>query len=423
MPDTAAELERATADIPLTHDAHEILDRATRIASERGVDQTAPGDVLKAVLELPNSLADRELQALGFDPDAIGARIQPNGSGAGTLSLRQLLVNANREAQVLGHYQVDSIHLLLAMMYSDSPTTAVPLQEAGLTLYDLRSHLQTGSKAGVPSYRDPTAPDRALRRRPWPSLRGVVSISPIFLGIAGLTAISGALLWTDLLPRYTTGLTILFVMAGFVASVCVHEFGHALVAYLGGDRSVVAAGYLSLNPLRYANVVYSLVLPLVFLLLRGIPLPGAAVYINHSALRTRAWSSAVSLAGPFGTLLCAALAAAPFLVSSNHAWMVDHAGFFGALAFLGFVLAFVLVLKLLTIPGLDGFGVLRPWLPYSLQFAANRLGANAIFLVFIVLWFVPGASAIFYSVVLHLTALGHIDPYLIATGQFHMRLY
>src|SRR5437879_7278486 len=253
MPDAAAELERASADIPLTRDAREILDRAAKVASTRGSLNIAPADVFNATLQLPGNLADTELQALGFDPKSIAPLIEANGAGAAGLPLRQLLVNANREAQVLGHYHVDSIHLLLAMLYSDSPSTSGPLQKAGLTLYDVRLHLQTGSRAGVPSYRDPTRPDTALRKRPWPSLRGVLGISPVFVVIVGATAATGALLWTNLLPRYVALLTILFVVGGWITSLCIHEFGHAFVAYLGGDRSVAGAGYLTLNPLRYPN--------------------------------------------------------------------------------------------------------------------------------------------------------------------------
>src|SRR5438045_8561929 len=105
---------------------------------------------------------------MGFDPQAIAPLIQSNGAEANALSLRQLLVNANREAQVLGHYQVDSIHLLLAMLYSDSPSTSAPLQKAGLTLYDLRRHLQAGIRPAVPSDRDTSRHDAALGRLPWP---------------------------------------------------------------------------------------------------------------------------------------------------------------------------------------------------------------------------------------------------------------
>lgn len=405
MPD-AAELQRASADIPLTHDARAILQRASRIAEQRGESQTSGADVLQATLEDKRSLAAREVHSLGLDLGSIDARSNPDG----TVSLRQLVVNANREAEVLGHYRVDSIHLLLAMLYADSPSTALPLQQAGLTLYKLRSHLQASA-----------TPDSALRRRPWPTLRGVFGVSPVFLAIAAVTAASGAALWFGIMPRAVGALTIVFVTAGWVVSLCVHEFGHALVAYLGGDRSVAASGYLTLNPLRYTNLVFSIGLPVLFLLLGGIGLPGGAVYINHSMLRTRAWSTAVSLAGPLGTLVCAAVAAAPFFFSHDTAWETAHLSFAAALAFLGFIEIFALVLNLIPVPGLDGFGAIRPWLPRSWQFTASRLGMNGIFLVFLVLWFFAPARNAFYSVVFQLTAVANINQLLIFFGQSHMR--
>ena len=150
MVDATAELERASADIVLTRDAREILDRAAKAAAARGAVHVTAADVFNATLQLPGNLADREIRALGFDPKAIAPLIQANGADASSPSLRQLLVNANREAQVLGHYQVDSIHLLLALMYSDARATSVALQKAGMTLYDLRRHMQTGVGADVP---------------------------------------------------------------------------------------------------------------------------------------------------------------------------------------------------------------------------------------------------------------------------------
>jgi Zn-dependent protease len=421
MPDATAELMRASADIPLTRDAREILERATHLAAERGSPPTTPSDVLNATLQLPGSLADRELAALGFDAKTITELIGADGA-TGSLPLRQLLVNANREAQVLGHYQVDSIHLLLAMLYSDSPSTAAALQEAGLTLYDLRRHMQTGSRAGVPGYRDPTRPDAPLRRRPWPSLRGVLGISPVFVGIVGGTAISGALLWTNFLPRLIPLWTLLFVVGAWIISLCLHEFGHAVVAYLGGDRSVVGAGYLTLNPLRYTNITMSLVLPVLFLLLGGVALPGGAVYINHAALRTRAWSSAVSLAGPVATALCGVGIAAAFAIATRQGWITAQSvNFFAALAVLAFFMALAVVLNLIPVPGLDGFGIIRPWLPYPVQYAAMRYSMLAIYGVFIALWFVAPIRQAFFGTVLQLTMLAGIDPQLVFFGQLNMR--
>lgn len=405
MPD-ATELKRASADIPLTHAAREILERATSIAAEHGEAETSAADVLEATIADKGSLAARQLRDLGVDMSSIDARSTPDGA----VSLRQLVVNANREAQVLGHYRVDSIHLLLALLYADSPATSEPLQKAGLTLYALRSQLQGMS-----------GPDHALRRRPWPSPRGVLGVSPVFLAIAGVTVVCGVALWTGLMPHGVGFLTILFVTAGWITSLCIHEFGHAITAYLGGDRSVAASGYLTLNPLRYTNLVYSIGLPVLFLLLGGIGLPGGAVYINHTMLRTRAWNTAVSLAGPVGTLICAAAAAAPFFLAHNTSWQAAHVNFAAALAFLGFIEIFALVLNLIPVPGLDGFGAIRPWLPFTWQITASRLGMNAIFLVFLVLWFVAPARDGFYQVVFHVTAIANINPLLIFFGQSHMR--
>src|ERR1700682_5937455 len=192
MPDALAELEQASADIQLTRSARDILERAAGSAKARGAT-ASPTDVLLATLSSRGTAAYEAIKALGIDPAAIAAQLPPPGtSSTPPIPLRQLLVNANREAQVLGHYQVDSIHLLLALLYSDSPETSAPLQKSGLTLYDLRRHLQAGTKVDFqPGESDraqaartqpkragpdraPAAsgprPDAALRRKPWPSV-------------------------------------------------------------------------------------------------------------------------------------------------------------------------------------------------------------------------------------------------------------
>jgi Zn-dependent protease len=259
-----------------------------------------------------------------------------------------------------------------------------------------------------------------LRRRPWPSLRGAIRISPVFLGLLAATAASGAMLWFGVFPGFAGPVTILFVTAGWITSLCIHEFAHALVAYLGGDMSVKDSGYLDMNPLRYTNVLLSLVMPILFLLLGGIGLPGGAVYINRAALRSRTWDSAVSAAGPVGTLLCGVLIAIVFAASSSGVWL-NHLDFFGALAFLGFIEVVALVLNLLPVPGLDGFGFIRPWLPYGAQALAIQYGQLGILLVFGALWLVPPFSQAFFGLVIDITNFAGIDRNLIAAGSTHMR--
>jgi Zn-dependent protease len=260
-----------------------------------------------------------------------------------------------------------------------------------------------------------------LRRKPLPSLRGVIRVSPVFLGLVAATVVSGALLWFGVFSAYVGLLTIIFVTAGWITSLCIHEFGHALVAYLGGDRSVRASGYLDLNPLRYTNILLSLVMPVLFLLFGGIGLPGGAVYIDRGALRSKTWDSAVSVAGPAGTLVCFLLVAIPFLIPGHAAWVTHtNAGFFAALAFLGFIEAIALVLNLLPVPGLDGFGIIRPWLPYSLQGLANQYGQLGILAVFAALFLVAPVSVAFFGFVQSITSAVGIDHNLIALGYLYM---
>ena len=52
---------------------------------------------------------------------------------------------------------------------------------------------------------------------------------------------------------------ILFVIAGWLVSLSLHEYAHALFAYRSGDRGVAERGYLTLNPLKYAHPVLSIV--------------------------------------------------------------------------------------------------------------------------------------------------------------------
>jgi len=202
----------------------------------------------------------------------------------------------------------------------------------------------------------------------------------------------------------------IIVFLGWVVSVCLHEFGHAIVAYWGGDKTVKDKGYLTLNPLKYTDVSLSLVLPIVFLLIGGIPLPGGAVYINHSLIRNRAWESAMSAAGPAATLLVAFFLSIPFrlgalpnfesldldtLTAPDQVWL--------AVAFLGLLEVAGAVLNLLPIPSLDGFGIIDPWLPQPIQQKARKLGRYGFVVLFALLWFVDPVSNAFWQFVFTLS--------------------
>jgi Zn-dependent protease len=154
--------------------------------------------------------------------------------------------------------------------------------------------------------------------------------------------------------------------------VCLHEFGHAAMAYLGGDANVAQKGYLTFDPRRYTHPILSIVFPILFVLLGGIPLPGGAVYINEHLIRTRRMRSLTSAAGPTMTLFSAFILWIPLIIFRPVSGS-EHDLFWGAWSFLMYLEILAVFINLLPIPGLDGYGIIEHYLPLSIVDVANRV--------------------------------------------------
>jgi len=189
-------------------------------------------------------------------------------------------------------------------------------------------------------------------------------------------------------------ITFSVVLVGWIFSLCLHEFSHSLVAYYGGDTSVKDKGYLTFNPLKYTHPVYSIVLPVVFLLLGGIGLPGGAVYIETWRLRSRRWESAVSLAGPASNLVLAIL-----LAIILNFLPVSSSGIWPGLAFLALLQVTAVVLNLMPVPPFDGYRALAPFLNRQLRFNIDQYSNIIMIVVFVVLWYVPFVNNFFWLAV------------------------
>lgn len=211
-------------------------------------------------------------------------------------------------------------------------------------------------------------------------------------------------------------LTFFVVLVGWVFSLCLHEFSHALVAYWGGDWTVREKGYLTFNPLKYTHPVYSLLLPLLFLVMGGIGLPGGAVYIETWRLRNDYWRSAMSLAGPMANLLVAFVLAIVLNITA-----VGSTTWGPGLAFLAYLQIMAVVLNLIPVPPFDGYGVIEPFLPGGLRMQVAQVRGAFIWIVFLVLWFVPFAGQALGLVILIVTSLLGIPSILIGTGYEQFR--
>jgi Zn-dependent protease len=240
--------------------------------------------------------------------------------------------------------------------------------------------------------------------------RGAFRPSVIFLCLLALFAAASVMLWTDF---GSPGLNVfLFVLAGWLVSLCLHEYAHALVAFRGGDRSVAHKGYLTLNPLLYSHPVLSILLPLLIIIIGGIGLPGGAVMIERHALRSKAWDSLVSLCGPLVNVAFAIVLIVPVVVSGD---TLTHHEFWAAAAFLGFLQLTVAVLNLLPVPGLDGGNLLFPWLSPQWQRGFMQVAPYGLLLVMGLL-FVPQLNAIFFTLVDLIADVVGLNPLLYYEG-------
>jgi Zn-dependent protease len=248
-------------------------------------------------------------------------------------------------------------------------------------------------------------------------VRNSVRPSPIFLGLVGLTALGGVLAWlagSSVRPMAYAGVFI-FVIAGWLVSLCLHEFGHAFTAWRFGDHDAEVRGYLTLDPRRYSHPALSLLLPIIAIALGGIGLPGAAVYLR-TWFMSPSRRTLVSLAGPAANLVLAVL----LLALTRALYDPDHAVLWSGVAFLGFLELMAVLLNLLPIPGLDGYDALEPHLSPETQRAlapAKQYG------FFIVLFVFLAASPWIVGVVLRFFDLSGVPEVLVGWGNSLTRFW
>ena len=210
--------------------------------------------------------------------------------------------------------------------------------------------------------------------------------SPVFWAILGVAALGGGLAYwvrDDVGPLAYLSVFVL-VIAGWVVSLCLHEFGHAFTAWKFGDRDIALRGYLDLDPRRYVSPVWSILVPIAITAIGGIGLPGAAVYVRTSYMTTKQ-RTLVSLAGPAANLVLAIV----LLEVTDLYFDPMHPVLWAGIAFLGFLQITALLLNLIPIPGLDGYNALEPHLSPETQRALEQFKPYGFLLLFFLLFAQP----------------------------------
>jgi Zn-dependent protease len=241
--------------------------------------------------------------------------------------------------------------------------------------------------------------------------RGAFRPSAVFLGLVALFVTGGVMTWQS---YGAVGLDVfVFVVAGWLVSLSLHEYAHALVAYRAGDRGVVERGYLTLNPLKYTHPLLSIILPVLMLLLGGIGLPGGAVTVDRHAIRGRLTDSLISVAGPAVNVLFTIVLTLPFVLGAD---VSTHTEFWAGLALLGFLQLTASLLNLVPMPGMDGGNLVQPWLTQSWQRRFDVVAPYGMLILFALL-FEPRVNRLFFDVVFTLADAIGLPPGLYLLGR------
>ena len=213
-------------------------------------------------------------------------------------------------------------------------------------------------------------------------------------------------------------MTFTIVFFGWLFSLCLHEFSHALVAYYGGDYTVREKGYLTFNPLKYTHPLFSIILPLLFLVMGGIGLPGGAVYIERERIRSRLVLSAMSLAGPLSNLLVAII-----LGLFLRFWPSIDASLLPGLSFLLVLQISAVLFNLIPAPPFDGYNAIEPFLNPVIRAQVDRVRGVMIWIILLLFWYVPFISDIFWQQVYTFSTLLGVDWSQVVAGLERFRFW
>jgi len=410
-----------------TEDAQAALDFATHDARIRhnlfvDIDNLMLGLLQQQSEPLKGALADinRAQLAEQISGEIGMIREDPLDESRGfSKELQALLIDAGNQAQLLDHNFVNGGHLLLAMFRVKLGPLADIMPKSGLYEATVREQVSNNSpKPKTPGRRVEAIPQS--QPKPKRDDESQSEAAPVSTGVYIALGVVVVLVYMAI-QEFDIFVSFGLVVIAWVFSLTLHEFSHALVAYMGGDHTVREKGYLSFNPLKYTHPLLSLGLPLLFLAMGGIGLPGGAVYIETHRLRSKYWRTAVSLAGPASNALMAVVFAAPFWLGmiefSPEYFFLGREAFRPetALAFTILLQVTAVILNMLPIPPLDGFNALSPYLPPEFVMGARRYGFLPLFLLFF-LFSVPEFADPFWNSVWQLLDFMHVPSQYAAAG-------
>ncbi len=181
-------------------------------------------------------------------------------------------------------------------------------------------------------------------------------------------------------------------------SLSLHEAAHAYSAKICGDKTAERLGRLTLNPFAHADLIGTIILPLVGLLAQ-LPVLGWAKPVPVDERNFRRWPrmshAFVAAAGPISNmLLCLMCVAGLTIYQLFFSAAISKGSFFypiiGLMEAMVWVNAILAIFNLIPLPPLDGAAVLQVILPRDLAESYERIIAPAGYFILMALMLTGG---------------------------------
>jgi len=183
----------------------------------------------------------------------------------------------------------------------------------------------------------------------------------------------------------------LSLVVPLIISVILHELAHGYAAKLLGDDSAKKHGRLTFNPIAHADILGTIVIPLLLFAAGSPVLFGWAkpMPVDFSKLKLKFSMALVCAAGPFLNLFLA-FAAAYFVMFGNLVPDNDWRSFYiFSLVNMVNINLILMFFNLIPIPPLDGSRILHDFLPSKVAEDYFRLEKYGFGMLFFLLFVLP----------------------------------